>query len=89
MIEAKKGIDTSRYREAWDCIRIAAPGEPEAIRDDAWIAKVDQANDAETKELEVLLKGYKNNLIKESIRVSTGSFVHDAPGALADSPTEG
>lgn len=68
--EAKQGVDVSRYREAWDCIRIAAPNEPEAVRDQLWIDKVEQANHAELQRLEAELRGYKNNLIKESIRVS-------------------
>lgn len=73
VIEAKNGTDSYRYKEAWDCIRIAAPGEPEAARDDAWIAKIESANRHETMHLEGLLKGYKNNLIKESIRVRISS----------------
>ncbi|KAJ6441648.1 26S proteasome subunit RPN7 [Purpureocillium lavendulum] len=67
--EAKKGSDVSRYKEAWDCIRLAAPDEPEARRDEAWIERVEAANKAETARLEAELKGYKNNLIKESIRM--------------------
>ena len=69
VVEAKKGSDVSRYRESWDCIRIAAPDEPEAQRDDAWIEKTETGNKLETARLEAELKGYKNNLIKESIRV--------------------
>ena len=68
--EAKKGSDVTRYKDAWDCIRLAAPTEPEAQRDEAWIEAVEKANKAETTRLESELKGYKNNLIKESIRVS-------------------
>lgn len=68
--EAKAGSDVLRYREAWDCLRVAAPGEPEAQRDDSWIETTERANRAETTRLETELKGYKNNLIKESIRVS-------------------
>jgi COP9 signalosome complex subunit 1 len=73
VIEAKQGRDVNRYREAWDCIRIAAPNEPEAVRDDAWIEKLEAENKVETARLETELKGYKNNLIKESIRVSSGA----------------
>ncbi|OAQ90655.1 26S proteasome subunit RPN7 [Purpureocillium lilacinum] len=67
--EAKKGSDVSRYKEAWECIRRAAPDEPEAQRDEAWIDRMEAANKAETARLEAELKGYKNNLIKESIRM--------------------
>jgi COP9 signalosome complex subunit 1 len=68
--EAKKGSDVTRYKDAWDCIRFAAPNDPEAQRDEAWIEAIEKANKAETSRLESELKGYKNNLIKESIRVS-------------------
>lgn len=67
--EAKKGKDVSRFIEAVDCIRIAAPDEPEAQGDDAWINKTEVANRTETARLEAELKGYRNNLIKESIRM--------------------
>ncbi|KAI9147963.1 COP9 signalosome complex subunit 1 [Paramyrothecium foliicola] len=69
VVEAKKSNDVSRYKEAWDCIRFAGPEEPEAKRDDAWIEKTEAANKAETNRLETELKGYRNNLIKESIRM--------------------
>lgn len=73
--EAKSGIDIGRYKEAWDCIRIAAPGEPEAVRDDEWIVRIERENVIERRRLETELSGYKNNLIKESIRVSlSGGF---------------
>ncbi|KAM4062195.1 26S proteasome subunit RPN7 domain-containing protein [Hirsutella rhossiliensis] len=69
ILEAKQGLDVARYKDAWDCIRQAAPQEPEAQRDDAWIDRTEAANKAETSRLEAELKGYKNNLIKESIRM--------------------
>lgn len=68
--EAKKGKDVHRYREAWECIRVAAPGEPEAHFDTAWAEATERSNKAETHRLEMELRGYKNNLVKESIRVS-------------------
>lgn len=67
--EAKNGTDVSHYKQAWDCIRKVAPNEPEATRDDAWIDATEKSNKAETHRLESELKGYKHNLIKESIRV--------------------
>ncbi|KAI4865300.1 26S proteasome subunit RPN7-domain-containing protein [Hypoxylon rubiginosum] len=67
--EAKSGKDIERYRDAWECIRIAAPNEPEAIFDQAWVTATEKANKAETHRLEAELKGYKNNLVKESIRI--------------------
>jgi len=69
--EAKSGKDTHRYREAWECIRIAAPNEPEAQFDKIWVETTDMTNKAETHRLEAELKGYKNNLVKESIRVGS------------------
>ncbi|EQL02639.1 26S proteasome, regulatory subunit Rpn7 [Ophiocordyceps sinensis CO18] len=69
ILEAKQGPDVTRYMEAWDCIRLAAPGEPEAQRDQAWIDRIEAENKAELSRLEAELKGYKNNLIKESIRM--------------------
>jgi COP9 signalosome complex subunit 1 len=68
--EAKQGTDIGRYKEAWECIRIAAPNEPEAVLDQRWIDRVDLQNTTELQRLEGELKGYRNNLIKESIRVS-------------------
>lgn len=67
--EAKSGRDVRRYKEVWEAIRIAAPNDPDAIRDEDWIERVTRENKAETARLENELKGYKNNLIKESIRV--------------------
>lgn len=51
-----------------------APEEPEAKQDQAWLKKTEQANRAEGQRLETELKGYKNNLIKESIRVSLSLY---------------
>ncbi|KAK7751050.1 hypothetical protein SLS62_007035 [Diatrype stigma] len=67
--EAKKGRDLQRYREAWECIRMAAPNEPEARYDEVWTANTDRQNRIDTHRLETELKGYKNNLVKESIRI--------------------
>ncbi|KAK4456086.1 COP9 signalosome complex subunit 1 [Podospora aff. communis PSN243] len=67
--EAKRGRDPQRYREAVECLRIAAPGEPEAQFDYAWLDGIEASNKNETHRLNAELKGYKNNLIKESIRM--------------------
>ncbi|OTB17933.1 hypothetical protein K445DRAFT_315673 [Daldinia sp. EC12] len=67
--EAKRGNDVQRYRDAFECIRVAAPDEPEAKWDEAWVTATEKANKAETHRLESELKGYKNNLVKESIRI--------------------
>ncbi|GAB1320473.1 hypothetical protein MFIFM68171_10683 [Madurella fahalii] len=67
--EAKRGRDTQRYREAVECLSIAAPSEPEATFDQAWLENQESVNQIETNRLLTELKGYKNNLIKESIRM--------------------
>lgn len=67
--EAKTGKDVQRYRDAWECVRVAAPGEPEASWDQGWVEQVERSNKTETQRLESELKIYKNNLVKESIRV--------------------
>ncbi|KAI0408729.1 26S proteasome subunit RPN7-domain-containing protein [Xylaria palmicola] len=67
--EAKQGKDIQRYRDAWECIHSAAPDEPEAQLDFAWEEATTKSNKILTHQLEVELKGYKNNLIKESIRI--------------------
>ena len=46
------------------------PEDPEAVLDTAWIQKTSDEVKYLTDRLESELKGYKNNLIKESIRVS-------------------
>ena len=68
--EAKRGRDTQRYREAVECLRVAAPLDQDAAFDQTWLAAQEKANKLETNRLLAELKGYKNNLIKESIRVS-------------------
>ncbi|KAL1875751.1 hypothetical protein VTK73DRAFT_9812 [Phialemonium thermophilum] len=67
--EAKKGKDVQRYRDAVECLRVAAPSDPDAVLDRAWVEHIERSNKAETQRLETELKGYKNNLVKESIRM--------------------
>ncbi|KAL4725564.1 hypothetical protein ACLX1H_007713 [Fusarium chlamydosporum] len=67
--EAKEGSDVTQYVASWSCLRIAAPQEPEAQKDQAWIDRVERENKAETARLESQLKQYRHNLIKESIRM--------------------
>lgn len=52
-----------------ECLHAAAPSEPEAVLDKSWISHTESSNKAYTNRLEAELKVYKNNLIKESIRV--------------------
>ena len=53
-----------------EALRIVAPDDPNSQPDRVWVSNTERANKAETARLEAELKGYKNNLIKESIRVS-------------------
>lgn len=73
VVEAKSGSDVTRYKDALQLLRSVAPEEPEAQRDEEWIERTEMANRTETARLETELKGYRNNLIKESIRVSFDS----------------
>ncbi|KAI0455206.1 26S proteasome subunit RPN7-domain-containing protein [Xylaria acuta] len=69
VVEAKKGRDVQRYHDAHECMRLADPKEPEAQYDEAWVNATTNSNKNRTHQLEAELKGYKNNLVKESIRI--------------------
>lgn len=69
--EAKKGSDTTIYQDAVSLLnKFNPPADGSTGLDMAWLEKREKQNAAETARLESELKGYKNNLIKESIRVS-------------------
>lgn len=72
--EAKAGKDVRCYERAVEALKRVAPAESEAVLDSAWVDQTSRAVKSDTGRLEHELKGYKNNLIKESIRVS--AFVH-------------
>lgn len=69
VIEAKSGKDIGRYERAVRALAEVAPSESEAMMDTPWALHMQKVIKAETDRLEHELKGYKNNLIKESIRV--------------------
>ena len=69
--EAKRGKNVGRYESAVHVLQELAPRDPDAELDHHWIEKTTRQVKAETERLETELKGYKNNLIKESIRVSS------------------
>lgn len=75
VINAKQGKDINQYAEAQKHLQTVGPNEPEAVVDLAWMEKTATQNKAETVRLEGELKGYKNNLIKESIRVRRIPYV--------------
>jgi COP9 signalosome complex subunit 1 len=74
VLEARRGRDTGRYSLAQEKLAAVAPHELEAIFDKEWMDRVVRENNLQTKRLEDELKGYKNNLIKESIRVRHTKF---------------
>ncbi|KAL2862073.1 26S proteasome subunit RPN7-domain-containing protein [Aspergillus pseudodeflectus] len=69
VIEAKSGKDLSRYERAVQALAEVAPGEAEAVFDRDWADRLQKVVKSETDRLEHELRGYKNNLIKESIRM--------------------
>jgi COP9 signalosome complex subunit 1 len=71
--EAKSGKSVELYEKAVRALAEVAPTEPEASLDSAWIQEVQRSVRALTDRLEHELRGYKNNLIKESIRVWAGA----------------
>ena len=68
--EAKRGKDIGLLEDAVKALHRVAPSDPDAKLDQTWLERTENAIQAETARLEHELKGYKNNLIKESIRVS-------------------
>ncbi|KIW19974.1 hypothetical protein PV08_00549 [Exophiala spinifera] len=70
MAEAKKGADVKNYHEAVALLKRVFGGQNvDSFLDPVWAAQQEKKNTAETARLENELKGYKNNLIKESIRM--------------------
>ncbi len=70
--EAKAGNDVQRYIDAVAALRPQlAPGDQDGVIDRSWVERKEKQNKAESSRLEAELKGYKNNLIKESIRVGS------------------
>ena len=69
--EAQKGDNIENYENAVAALRRAAggPDSTEATIDEGWVDRKSKRNTGETLRLEAQLKEYRNNLIKESIRV--------------------
>ncbi|KAL5336743.1 CSN complex subunit 1 [Aspergillus crustosus] len=79
--EAKSGKDVSRYLHAVQALADVAPHEAEATVDREWSDRLTKVVRSETDRLEHELRGYKNNLIKESIRMGNedlGQHYHQA-----------
>lgn len=68
------GRDVQLYRNIIENLRTIDPNDSAAVYDAQWADKTEKANKAELSRLEGELKGYKNNLVKESIRVRRESF---------------
>lgn len=67
--EAKQGNDVQRYENAVSYLREIAPNDSDATPDLDWIDRMKKQVKGATDKMELELKGYKNNLIKESIRM--------------------
>jgi len=65
----KKGTDTKCYKLAVSVLQKVAPNDPDAKLDEEWTDRTNRRVALETEKMEVALKSYKHNLIKESIRV--------------------
>lgn len=63
------GRDVQLYRDAWELLRLLGPVEPEARFQSTWATTTEKANRSQLHHLQAELKKYKNNLVKESIRV--------------------
>jgi COP9 signalosome complex subunit 1 len=72
--EAKQGKNVQLYLRMAESFAEVAPEDPAASIDTAWAEKKTREVKAEQDKLEHELKSYKNNLIKESIRVCVGGL---------------
>jgi len=64
-------LNVSLYQETVDQLRLLVPSVEEAQLDKVWMDNATRTAKATTEKLDAELKNYKNNLIKESIRVSS------------------
>jgi len=65
----KKTLDVTTYGEAVKGLANVAPNDANAVLDEDWIEQTSKTVRLKTEKLEAELKSYKNNMIKESIRV--------------------
>lgn len=70
--ETKQGLNIGNYANAVAEFHKVAPNDPLARLDEEWVQNVAKKIKTQTDRLEAELKAYKNNMIKESIRVSYG-----------------
>lgn len=74
--EALAGRNVERYLELVKALQSLRPTDPKAVINHEWADTRTRQVGAEADRLEHELKGYKNNLIKESIRVRVPRFPH-------------
>jgi COP9 signalosome complex subunit 1 len=86
--EAKKGKNVNLYLQLVEELSGIAPQDPAALTDTTWAEKKAQETHREQSRLEHELKSYKNNLIKESIRVRL-CYTLSAYQLQADKGTDG
>jgi COP9 signalosome complex subunit 1 len=88
--EAKAGSDVNRYLDAVALLRPhLTPGDQDGVLDRSWIERKEKQNKAESSRLEAELKGYKNNLIKESIRVRPSLILFEHSNDLILNSSDG
>lgn len=66
----ERTLNVSLYHETVEQLRLLNPSLPETHIDQSWVEQSTRGAKQTTERLEAELKNYKNNLIKESIRVS-------------------
>ena len=81
-----RGCNTDTYSKATTLLYEISPKDPQATPDTGWVEKRNKENKRETERLEQELKGYKNNLIKESIRVRPSIMVVERQLTSPDGP---
>src|SRR5271169_4427938 len=64
-------LNVSLYQETAEQLRLLVPTSLETSIDQSWMEHATRVAKFTTEKLEAELKNYKNNLIKESIRVNT------------------
>lgn len=73
-LKAPTSLDTAKYSHAVGKLNdaLVARSQPAQPLDSPWVETTQKRARAQTEKLEAELKSYKNNMIKESIRVSEG-----------------
>ncbi|KAL1611852.1 hypothetical protein SLS60_000073 [Paraconiothyrium brasiliense] len=74
--EAKRGKNVKLYLDLVEEFAQIAPDDPAALTDTTWATERTKKVEAEKDKLEHELKSYKNNMIKESIRMGNEDMGH-------------